>query len=128
MPTHKINQDWQAGSDPAISKQITITAEGENNVEVPVPDASTDLQVTLALDVSETKSLYIVCDQDVTVETNDASSPDDTLTLKADKPLVWYENCGYSNPLGTDVTDLFVTNASGSDATLTVKTLQDATP
>lgn len=127
MPTHKINSDWQAGND-SLSKQVTITADGEANVEVAVPDSSTDLAVIMAIDVSALQLLYIVADQDLTIETNDGTTPDDTLTLKAGKPIVWYDGCGYSNPLGTDVTALYATNASGTDATLYVKTLQDATP
>ncbi|QDT26798.1 hypothetical protein Enr10x_21080 [Gimesia panareensis] len=127
MPTHKINQDWQAGNE-SLSKQITITADGEANIEVAVADGSTDLAINIAIDYSALQLLFIVADQDLTIETNDGSTPDDTLTLKAGKPIVWYDGCGYSNPLSADVTALYATNASGTDATLTVKTLQDATP
>lgn len=127
MPTHKINQDWQAGNE-SISKQITITADGEANLEVAVADESADLAINVAIDYSALKLLYIVSDQDLTVETNDGSSPDDTLTLLAGIPIVWFEGCGFTNPLSADVTALYATNASGADATLTVKTLQDATP
>jgi len=127
MPTHKINQDWQAGNE-SISKQITITADGEANLEVAVADESTDLAINIAIDYSALKSLYIVSDQDLTVETNDGTTPDDTLTLLAGKPIVWFEGCGFTNPLSADVTALYATNASGADATLTIKTLQDATP
>ncbi|QDU03142.1 hypothetical protein V6x_28540 [Gimesia chilikensis] len=127
MPTHKINQDWQAGNE-SLSKQITIEADGEANVAVSVPDESADLAINIAIDFSALKMLYIVADQDLTIETNDGTTPDDTLALKAGKPIVWYEGCGYTNPLSADVTALYATNASGTDATLNVKTLQDATP
>tara|TARA_R110002167_G_scaffold61913_4_gene174912 strand:- start:17042 stop:17425 length:384 start_codon:yes stop_codon:yes gene_type:complete len=127
MPTHKINQDWQAGNE-SLSKQITITADGEANVEVAVADESTDLAINLAIDFSALQLFYIVADQDLTIKTNDSGSPDDTLTLNAGKPIVWFNGCGYSNPLSADVTALYATNASGTDATLYVKTLQDATP
>lgn len=127
MPTHKINSDWQAGNE-SLSKQITITADGEANVEVAVADEAADLAINIAIDISALQLLYIVADQDLTIETNDGTTPDDTLALKAGKPIVWYEGCGYDNPLSADVTALHATNASGADATLTVKTLQDATP
>lgn len=127
MPTHKINSDWQAGNE-SLSKQVTITADGEANVEAAVPDSSTDLAINIAIDFSALQLLYIVSDQDLTIETNDGTTPDDTLTLKAGKPIVWYDGCGYTNPLSADVTALYATNASGTDATLYVKTLQDATP
>lgn len=127
MPTHKINSDWQAGNE-SLSKQITITADGEANVEVEVADEAADLAINIAIDISALQLLYIVADQDLTIETNDGTTPDDTLALKAGKPIVWYDGCGYSNPLSADVTALYASNASGADATLTVKTLQDATP
>ena len=127
MPTHKINQDWQAGNE-SLSKQITITADGEANLEVAVADEAADLAINIAIDFSALKLLYIVSDQDLTIETNDGTTPDDTLTLLAGKPIVWFEGCGFTNPLSADVTALYATNASGADATLYVKTLQDATP
>lgn len=128
MPTHNINQDWSAGNEGPLSRQITIQADSEANAEIAVADSSTDLAINMAIDVSALKLLYMVSDQDLTIETNDGETPDDTIALKAGKPLVWHEDCGYTNPLGTDVTALFATNASGTDATLYVKTLQDATP
>ena len=127
MPTHNINLDWSNGNE-SLSRKVTITADGEANVVVAVADAASDLAVNIAIDFSALKLLYLVSDQDLTVETNDGTTPDDTLTLKAGKPLLWFEDSGFSNPLSADVTSLHVTNASGTDATLTVKTLQDATP
>jgi len=127
MPTQNVNQDWSDGND-SLSRKVIVAADGEANLEIAVADESTDLAANIGIDVSALKFLYIVSDQDLTVETNDGTSPDDTLTLSAGKPIVWYDGCGYSNPLGTDVTALYLTNASGADATLYVKTLQDATP
>ncbi|QDV50854.1 hypothetical protein [Gimesia fumaroli] len=128
MPIQTINQDWSSGNLPPLSRQIVVTADSEANAEIAVADSSTDLAINLAIDVSALKLLYMVSDQDLIVETNDGTTPDDTITLKAGKPLVWHEDCGYTNPLGTDVTAFFATNASGGDATLHIKTLQDATP
>jgi len=127
MPTQSINLDWSAGND-SIPKKITVTADSEANYELAVADESTDLAANVAIDFSAVKLLYIVSDQDLTIETNDGSSPDDTLTLVANKPLVWFEDCGYTNPLSADVTAVYLTNASGTDATLNIKVLQDATP
>ncbi|QDT95553.1 hypothetical protein [Gimesia aquarii] len=127
MPTQNINLDWSAGVD-SVSKRITITADGEANVEVEIPDASTDLEVVISIDFSALKLLFMVADQDLTIETNNGTTPDDTISLTADKPLVWFEQSGYSNPLTMDVTNMFVTNNSGSAAKLIIKTLQDATP
>ncbi|HAI11075.1 MAG TPA: hypothetical protein DCM28_05180 [Phycisphaerales bacterium] len=128
MPTHSLTRGWQRNSDVETKRQ-DITADGEITAEIAVPDSSTDLQATVGIDVSEIKSLYLLSTQDVTIETNDGSSADDTIALKAGIPLIWENVSGYyDNPLSTDVTDLYITNASGSDATVTLRVLQDVTP
>jgi hypothetical protein len=128
MPTHSLTRGWQRNSD-ITSKRQDITADGELTAEIAVPDSSTDLQATVAIDVSAMKSLFLLSDQDVTIETNSGSAADDTITLKAGIPLIWENVSGYyTNPLGTDVTDLYITNDSGSSATVTLRVLQDVTP
>ena len=75
------------------------------------------------------KSLFLLSDQDVLIQTNDGTTPDDAISLKAGIPLIWENVTGYySNPLTVDVTDLYITNDSGSSATVTVRVLQDVTP
>lgn len=93
-----------------------------------IADGQTDKQVTLAVDVSATKMFYIVSDQDITLETNSGSTPDDTISLKAGKPYVFVDADYNSFLLGTDVTALFFTNASGSSATVECHVITDATP
>ncbi len=127
MPTHTFTSQWARGND-TLSHQVAKTADGEINLDVAVADESTDLQAVVALDVSALKSLYIVSDQAVTIETNDGLSPDDTLTLAAGVPIAWHDTDGTDNPLGTDVTDLYFTNASGNDAIVKIRALQDVTP
>lgn len=126
--THNIDIGWSQGNNAPVNTRLAISADQEVNTAPVVPDSSTDLQVNLAVDVSAMKSLHIVSDQDVTIETNDGSTPDDTLELTADVPILWYEGCGYSNPLTADVTALFITNDSGSSANVQVHILQDSTP
>lgn len=93
-----------------------------------IADSSTDFQINVAIDVSAVKSFYLVSSQNVTVETNSGSSPADTLTLTANDPYVWTTDSLDTFQLGTDVTAFFVTNASGSSATLDLVAVVDATP
>ena len=115
---HSFTQQWEQGNN-SISKRISITADCEKNVSISVPDSSTDL-----------KSILIATDQDITVETNDGTTPDDTFTIEANNPLVWNVDCPLPNPFASavDVTDLYITNASGSAAAIEIRTLVDATP
>jgi hypothetical protein len=85
-------------------------------------------EIALAVDVSEVEALYMKCDRALTIETNDGTSPDDTISLVAGEPLVWSAASGLTNPLTTDITSIFATLAAGDAATLEIEILQDATP
>lgn len=128
MPTHRLQRIWQDAGNESVTQQETIVADSETNLDVAVADGATALQANLAVDISALKSLYISSDQNLTVKTNSSGSPDDTLTIKANSPLIWTPDCGFACPLTEDVTALYLANAAGEDATLKVRLLQDATP
>lgn len=127
MPIHKIQRLWQSGNQ-SVSQEESVTAESETNLDLAVADEETALEANIAIDYSAIASLYMACDQDITIKTNDSGTPDDTIALKANKPLVWTPDCGFANPFSADVTSIFCANASGADATLQIRLLQDATP
>jgi len=106
----------------------TLSGEAGTPLEAVISDNSTDKVVSWTLDVSQVAMVYILSDQDITLETNDGSTPDDTLALKAGIPYVWYTDKYDSLIFTADVSILYVTNASGEDATLQIETLYDATP
>lgn len=110
-----------------ITKSVVCTGGQVIRLDESIPDESTDLAVALALDVSQIKGLYIVSDQDLTLETNSGSAADDTIALVAGVPLVWHPGCYMTNPLATDVTALYVTNASGAAARLQAEIIVDPT-
>lgn len=125
--THKITEKvLTAGRE--VAEENSFSGDGQVSLSVSVPDSTTDQLVDLALNVSEIKAVYIVSDQDLTLETNDGSTPDDTLSLVAGVPYVWHENSYYSNLLITDITALYLTNASGATATLELEAVYDSTP
>ena len=106
------------------------SAGERHDISESVPDSSTDLAITWSADVSEVKSLMILSDQALTLETNDGTTPTDTFTLVANEPIIWTAGApgSPSCPLTADVTALYATNASGSAATLTINMIQDPTP
>ncbi len=106
----------------------SYSGDGQISRSIPVPNDSTDLEVELALDVSHIKSIYIKSDQDMTLETNDAGAPADTISLKANKPYIWHTDSYFTNKLTTDVTKIFLTQSSGSAATLDIEAVTDSTP
>lgn len=72
----------------------------------------TNLAIACAFDVSKLKAFFIVSDENCTLETNSGSSPADTFALEADVPILWNEDMPITNPFGTNVTGLYVTNTT----------------
>lgn len=135
MPQHNIDVTWSRGANSAdpVAQRVTKSAQaelilGDDASPLQIADSTTDGEVVAALDVSALKSLMILSDQNVTIETNDGSSADDTLTLVGGEPLVWWDGCGYSCPLTADVTAFYITNASGATANVQMRFLSDPTP
>lgn len=127
MPEHNIDLTWSRGNE-TVNQRVTASADSETNNDIAVAAATTDKLVNIAIDVSEVKSLFLLSDKDVTLQTNNGNTPDNTITLKAGVPVIWYPDSGYSNPLTTDVTKIYITNAGASDATVKIRVLQDSTP
>ena len=86
-----------------------------------------DVLVALSVDVSQVKAVYILSDQNVTLETNSSGAPTNTLALIANVPYVWYTNKYDVLKFTSDITALYVTNASAAVANLTIEILTDPT-
>jgi len=111
-----------------LTKQNSYSGGSQLTVSEPIADSETDYEIAFALDVSEIAAIYIVSDQDVLFETNDGSSPDDTISLKAGVPYIWTEDSYHVCLLTTDITSIFITNASGAAAQLEIEVVFDPTP
>ena len=108
------------------SKQYTASQSVE--VDESFADSTTDTQVNLAVDISAVQVFFMACDQDVTVEANDGAGAAGTVSLKANVPYVWTADSYDSIAWTADLTALFITNSSGSTATLKIRCIYDATP
>jgi len=115
-------------SGNTISKDNTYSGGSQTSVDESIPDSSSDLEVAFTLDVSEIQAIYIVSDQNMTLETNSGAAPDDTISLVAGVPYVWHTGSYFVNKLTTDITALFMTNSSGSAARLQIEVVFDPTP
>lgn len=114
------------GGQTSVSKQYT--AAGSIEIEETVPATTTHMPLSLAIDISQLKSIIISSDVALTLKTNSSSSPTDTLAIKAGVPYIWnvdsYDTC----KITADVTSAFLTNATGGAATVTMRGLYDPTP
>ena len=128
--TH-VRTQLEAGQTP-VTYEHDVSFTRKSDVSESIPDGSTDMIVLWNVDISALVSLIIGSDQDLTIETNNpggaSAAPDDTLALKADQAVDWCEDDVMTCPITADVTILYVTNASGSTATLEIRAGMDATP
>lgn len=83
-----------------------------------IADGAADQQFALAIDISELKQFAIVAGEAMTVKTNSSGAPDDTLVLVKDVPVFFVS--GDPAVFSADVTDIFVTNSSGTDGRLDI--------
>lgn len=121
MPTHKFETVLTVGNDTPIKSTETVTFEKEEKFDLSVANPTTDLAIALAFTAAKVKSVYLLSTQDVTLETNSGSSPTDTIALKAGSAIKWKSGGSGSNPFTANVTGLFVTNASGAAAQITIR-------
>lgn len=125
-PVYELLEQVVVG-DRTIKKTQSLSSTARLSLEETVATGQTNKQIAFTLDVSQLKAIVIVSDKDVTFETNSGSSPVDTIALLADIPYVWHYQSYHACLLTTDVTAIFITNASGATATLQIEALYDAT-
>ncbi len=102
------------------------TAEECVTIDLSISANSTDFNIACPIDISELSAIHIEVSQDMTLQTNDGATPDDTFALKAARPFTWQKNTGVPNPFTVDVTDLYVTNTTAG--TFKAFIWRDATP
>lgn len=132
MFTHTLNRSWSRAGE-AINKTFNVTGGAEINIDEAIPAATTDQLVAFTADVSQIKSLFIVSDKDVLIQTNSGSSAVNTFTLAAGRPFMWSTGDAAladteGDPVTTDITALYVTNAhETAAAALQIRCLVDPT-
>lgn len=105
------------GATP-LDNTVTVSAGQRISFNEAVDDGQTDLQVAANFAFAKVKAVCLVCDQDMTLETNNSGTPTQTFTMKAGVPMWWTENMPVACPFTANVTNFFLTNASGANGTL----------
>jgi hypothetical protein len=122
----------RAGASMSASKTLSpsdeVVVEATN---ISVANGQTDKAVSFGgVDVSQVVAVWMHSDQAVTIETNSTNATGgNTISLAANVPLQWCTGAPFSNPLTQDITStVYITNASGSTATVNLRVVQDGTP
>ena len=116
-----------ASSEGTISTAKRVEADTKLVQALAVPDESTNLEVPVGITVANVKAVILSSDQDVTLKFNSSSVPDPEIALKAGVPYVWHEEMYDSLLLDSDITSVFITNASGAVANVLIRALIEAT-
>lgn len=122
--THTLTIAYTNGAE-TLRNSVERTSGAEANISETIAASQTDKLVAFTLDVSQAKSVFVQADAACTVETNSSSAPDNTLSLVADEPIIWYSGSSLTNPFTVDVTKLYVTTTV--ETVLDVRVLYDPT-
>lgn len=128
--TAEINVSWTLGGSDAVRTKVSRTEDASTSIkDLAISAPVTDRSYTgVSIDVSEIKSIVVMCTKDATLETNSGSSPANTITLKANEPYIWWSNAPWVNKFTTDVTAMFLTVAGTGAFDFHCIVLQDPTP
>lgn len=111
-----------------ISSSKQYSAGAGIELDESIPASTTNGPVSLAIDISQVKSLIILSDQIVTIKTNSSGSPTDTIVTKAGIPYIWNTDSYDTCKITADVTTAFITNGTANAARVQIAALYDPTP
>lgn len=104
---------YSSSEGPGASRSKTFTLTGSSWTKLVETIANgTDTLVNVAVDVSAVKYFRVHSTTAATLQTNNGTTPDDTITLAADEYYEWNNQDSWAFDLGTDVTAIYVTNAA----------------
>jgi hypothetical protein len=127
--THTIKTIFSSTGGASVQGSVASVADAEDNRDIVVPALTTDMAVDLTLAFARLKSIFILSDRDASFQTNNATTPIDTVTLKAGVPFVWVSTGGVVNPFTANITSLFLTNTHATlAATVQIRIAVDSTP
>lgn len=116
-----------SGGAVNLSARQTVSGDSEQAYDIPLTASQENAEVDMDFIAANLKSIYILSDQNLTVKTNDSSSPDDTITVAANTPFAWNTVQAADNPFTADVSKVYLTNESSTSAArVQIEILYDA--
>ena len=99
------------------------TGQTEVGFDGTITAGSTNAPVNLAWQHAPMQSFMLWSDQALTVKTNSSTAPVQTIALAGNQEITWGTGQAGTNPITTDVTALFVTNAGSVDSKFKLRVL-----
>jgi hypothetical protein len=110
-----------------LNTSRSFFGNGEANYSGTIPNGTVDGEIDLVVVASQIISVILVADHDVTIKTNSATTPQETINLLLNVPIWWNseDNGPDVFPYAGNITKFYVTNGSGSDVHLQLAHLLD---
>lgn len=125
---HTVTTSVRSDAGGGVSDSTVFSSDTEQNI-ASVATAGDTLELDFPLDVSQIISMYIWSSEDLSLLTNSAISPTQTIPLTAKKAVWWNTDQDAACPLTADVTSFhFVNTLGANDATIKCGFLLDSTP
>jgi hypothetical protein len=123
--THTLGLSYStnAGTIVNVSETATGTYQGVD-IDTQVGIEQT-VNVPVMITVAMMQSILFSSDQPVTLKTNNAATPQDTINLRANIPVAWTVNSYWPAPFKGDVTALIVTNEGPAAANIKIRVLSN---
>jgi hypothetical protein len=107
--THKITSSVQSSSGSVSLTGYDSEAGNSEIIFDQTFSASTVNQsITLALTAADLQAVFLVSPQGCTIKTNSTGSPNNTITLEPNIPVIWGASNGLTCPFTADVTVAYV--------------------
>ena len=109
--TDTVTVQYSAGGAPAVTAAFSATGVGRVAYSGTIADTtvSAGQEVDMAFSHTEVVQVFLLSTQNMTINTNSDSAPTQAIDLVANVPVL-------QNPFSSDVTKLYLRNASGTTA------------
>ncbi len=120
--THTFTLNWSSGNNNLLAT-VTATGQEEINISISIAGSTTNQQLPagFAFTLAKLQSIYILAAGVLTLKTNSSGSPQETLTLAANEPIVWIAGAGMPALFAGNITAGYVTNAAGTATQLDIR-------
>lgn len=120
--TDTVTVQYSAGGATAVQTQFSATGVGRAAYSGSIPDttSSAGQEVDIAFTYTEITQCFLLSTQALTIHVNDDGSPDQTVTLVANVPVL-------ANPFTHNTTKLYLRNGSMTTAAIVTIILLIAT-
>jgi len=126
MFTHVVGTSYKtdAGTIINVSESVVGTNQGVDIDAVIGPDATNSYSVFI--DPAKCQSCMLCSDQPTTIKTNDPNTPQHTINMHANVPIVWTLNSFWTIPFGPDnVNAMYITNNGAVSANVKIRVLSN---